>query len=87
MDEEKESVKKQLLVILTEECAELSICATKYLRFGQGSTFLKKNPIELEVGDVLAAISCLVAMGAIDMEKVSSYQQAKIKRLEEILKP
>lgn len=73
--------KRELLVILNEECLEVGICVTKFLRFGKDSTFLKDNPLEQEVGDILAILELLYKTGNLDMDLVSKYRDAKLERL------
>jgi hypothetical protein len=73
--------KRELLVILNEECLEVGICVTKFLRFGEDSTFLKDNPLEQEVGDILAILELLHKAGNLDMDLVLKYRDAKLERL------
>lgn len=65
--------REEALVILMEECSEVSVEASKILRFGNDYTKL-----ENEIGDLMCMITILLEQGHLDLEKLE--QQAKNKR-------
>ena len=74
-------LKQELLVILNEECSEVQKCISKFLRFGEESTYLVHTPIEAEVADVLVALNLLLASGVLNEDLIESYSQKKYKKL------
>lgn len=81
MSDHKTLQKRELLTVLNEECLKVGICVTNFLDFGEDSTYLKTNPLEQEVGDVLAILSLLDKTGNLDMDLALKYRDAKLERL------
>lgn len=69
----------KVLVILMEECAELSHRCSKILRFGNNKKS-EENLIE-EIGDVLCLIDILMAQNKISLEEVNQRKLYKLKKL------
>lgn len=76
---------RELLTILAEECGEVVQRCTKVLRFG-----FTKNPwngkrnkdeLELELGDVLAIVRALAALGAIELHHLDQYADVKLAKM------
>lgn len=76
---------RELLVILMEECAEVTQAASKLLRFGKENRpdTGKSNTtvLELEIGDLEAMIDRLVEAGIVGREIIGVGYQRKIERL------
>lgn len=78
---------KETLMILQEECAEVTQAISKILRFGFDSVHPSDSwdtntiKLENEVGDVLTMIDILVEQGVISE---SSINKAKIKKRERL---
>lgn len=78
MDKEVEA-----LVILMEECGELTQACSKYLRKGTGPRKRERKQIIDEAGDVLALIVTIVESGIIDEQKLMNRiieKQEKLKK-------
>lgn len=69
---------QQLLVILMEECAEVTQSASKVLRFG---TDQNKEELSKELGDLQAMINLAVGYGLVSTSKLSMYADKKIDKL------
>lgn len=70
---------EELLVILMEECSELSQEASKLIRFG-GTDF---DRIEKEIGDLLCMIELLSEYEMIDPSVLQDHIQSKRDKLKE----
>ena len=72
----------EMLTILMEECAEVTIEASKLIRFGCGS---KENleRLEKEVGDLMCMIDLLHAHDMISWTNVDEYSNAKYNKLKQ----
>jgi NTP pyrophosphatase (non-canonical NTP hydrolase) len=69
--------KQELLTILMEECAELSVEASKVIRFG----YKKSDRLESEVGYVLCMIQLLQDYGLINLDNSHLCAEAKREKL------
>lgn len=71
--------------LLAEESSEIIKMAMKAERFGphhaRRDGLTAQRGLEMEIGDVLAAIDYLAAAGGIDMENVFEQHLTKIRRL------
>lgn len=67
---------QELLTITMEECAEVTVEASKIIRFGNGSQVL-----ENEIGDVMCMFELLAENGYIDWAEVSLRAEAKREKL------
>lgn len=91
MDNNREDMKQyEALIILQEECAEVSVVVSKIKRFGisnvaMGSTdgLTNRDRLEAELGDVLAMIDILGELGVIDKDKLITYNKRKREKLKE----
>ena len=72
-----ENNKQEILTILMEECAEVTIEASKIIRFDANDDRLEK-----EVGDLLCMIDILYKNDMIDMENVLEHIEAKRDKLQ-----
>lgn len=72
-----ENNKQEILTILMEECAEVTIEASKIIRFDA-----KDDRLEKEVGDLLCMIDILYKNDMIDMENVLEHIEAKRDKLQ-----
>jgi hypothetical protein len=68
--------KEELLVIFMEECAEVSVEASKMIRFGGD-----KESMEREVGDLLCMVELLKEYGIIREGELPKHINAKRKKL------
>ncbi len=81
---------RELLVILMEECAEITQVAAKMLRFGvdniapRGDTS-NHNLLAGEIGDLKAVIELMIGCGLIDERMIADGQARKQKRLDRYL--
>lgn len=77
---------EHLLTILSEECAEVTQCVTKSLRFGleekqPGQIFTNRSRLQGEVNDLVAIIEMLISEG--ELEPLSFVEkEAKKARVE-----
>ena len=69
--------KQELLTILMEECSELSVEASKVIRFG----YEKSDRLESEVGDVLCMIQLLQDYGLVNLDNAYLCAEAKRQKL------
>ena len=79
--------KQQLLVILMEECGELTQSASKVARFGFDAE--KVEELAKEAGDVLCMIDLMVEFGWITQEQLDNripIKRNKLKIYSDILK-
>lgn len=78
---------KETLLILQEECAEVTQAISKIFRFGFDSCWPHKNSpdntahLEEEIGDLFAMVEILFQTGIISAENVDS---AKIKKKQKL---
>jgi len=71
--------KCELLTILMEECAELTVEASKLIRFGSDveSNIALVHKMEVEAGDVMCMINLLADYGIVDLDIVKEHSDAK----------
>jgi regulator of RNase E activity RraB len=84
---DKMTWKQQLLVILMEECGELTQSASKVARFGFEAE--KVDELAKEAGDVLCMIDLMVEFGWITQEQLDNripIKRNKLKIYSDILK-
>lgn len=67
------------LIILQEECAEVSFAISKIMRFGM--TDEKRDALVQEIGDLQEMIRQLVNAGFVTDEEVETARQAKQEKL------
>ena len=77
---------RELLVILTEECAEVQQRATKMLRFGveeiqPGQELSNKDRLSDEIGDLFALVDECEAAGMVDWDRVIKARKWKCGKL------
>jgi len=88
---------EELLLILAEECAEVSQAATKCIRFGMGSwnpwTDSKTNPVsnreklEQELGDFMAMFKLILAEDPqLSESNIMKAAEAKLIKVEKFMK-
>lgn len=71
--------RQELLTILMEECAEVSVEAAKIMRFGDSQTSF--DTLESEVGDLLCMVKLLEEKGYIRADNVEHCVYAKREKL------
>lgn len=75
----------EALILLMEECAEVSQACAKILRFGPHESWngmpTNTERLENEIGDVLAIIDILVSQNLIDPVKLDEYKTKKMTKL------
>ena len=69
--------KCELLTILMEECAELTVEASKLIRFGSDVDVTLVHKMEVEAGDVMCMINLLADYGIVDLDVVAEHAAAK----------
>lgn len=78
-------VENYTLGLLTEECGEVSQAAGKCIRFGIDTPGPKnltgREMLNLECGDILAAIEYGIQKGVLDKEKIQKYMVDKLEKL------
>ena len=67
---------RETLLILQEECAEVTQAVSKCFRFGldnfkPGKPATNVEHLEVEIGDLLAMIDILVEQGIVDPDRLS----------------
>ena len=77
---------KEALIIMMEECAEVQVAASKYIRFGIDNDYLYDGKTALtrlneEVGDLLAMVDILVEYSLIDLDIIEEQKQKKFDKL------
>ena len=80
---------EELLVILSEECAEVSQVASKCIRFGMDSEYQdqsNRGRLESELGDFLAMFKLLVEEGHLREENIMNAAEAKLVKVEKFMK-
>jgi NTP pyrophosphatase (non-canonical NTP hydrolase) len=79
---------EELLIILSEECAEVSQAAIKCVRFGIDDEYdgiLNRYKLERELGDLLAMFKLLVEEAGIREETVMEAAEAKLVKVEKFM--
>ena len=79
---------KEALLILQEECAEVTQAVSKCFRFGldnfkPGKPATNAEHLETEIGDVLAMIDILVDQGIVDKARLAAATAAKKEKLKQ----
>lgn len=77
---------KEVMLILQEECAEVTQAVSKCFRFGidnfkPGKPKTNREHLEDELGDLLAMIAILEKMGMIKQANLEVATKAKIEKL------
>lgn len=77
---------KEVMLILQEECAEVTQAVSKCFRFGidnfkPGKPKTNRGHLEDELGDLLAMIAILERMGIIEQANLEAATRAKIEKL------
>ena len=75
---------REILTILTEECAEVIQSVSKIQRFGWDSEWANESNqvrLERELGDLLCMIDLLVATGAVERNQIENFQISKREKL------
>lgn len=73
--------RNQLLTILMEECAEVSVEASKVIRFANNDADCKQPTLEREVGDLMCMVKLLEEYRLIDMAQVDIAADEKREKL------
>lgn len=76
---------REVLLILQEECAEVTQAISKCFRFGMDASHnerTNKERLEEEVGDLLCMIDILVERGMVNDEKINEARKNKRSKLE-----
>jgi NTP pyrophosphatase (non-canonical NTP hydrolase) len=76
----------EVLLILQEECAEVTQAISKCFRFGldnakPGKPLTNAEHLEGEIGDLLAMVDLLKSMNIVSDEGLNIAKQAKIEKL------
>jgi len=76
----------EVLLILSEECAEVIQAISKVSRFGidnvkPGNPKTNREHLEEELGDLLAMIDILQEMGIVSWNNIEAASNAKIEKL------
>ena len=79
---------QETLLILQEECAEVTQAVSKCFRFGldnfkPGKPATNAEHLETEIGDVLAMIDILVEQGIVDPDRLAAATAAKKEKLKQ----
>lgn len=80
---------EELLIILSEECAEVQQAASKCIRFGMDSVHVvssNRELLEREFGDMLAMFKLLVEEGHLREKFVMEAAEAKLIKVEKFMK-
>lgn len=82
---------EEILIILSEECAEVSQAAIKCVRFGMASTHPESPEsnqlkLERELGDLLAMFKLLVEEHGMNEANVMEAAEAKLIKVEKFMK-
>lgn len=77
---------KEALMILQEECAEVTQAISKIFRFGLDTQYpegapTNKEKLEEEVGDLLAMVDILIQSGALSDSHINQARSAKKSKL------
>lgn len=68
----------ELYTILMEECAEVTVEASKIIRFGNNT-----ERLEREIGDLLCMIELMKSRGLIDTSHLKTYSNLKMEKLKQ----
>ena len=71
---------KEILTILSEECAEVIQASSKLQRFGTNDERNQKK-LEAEIGDLMAMILILNYYGMVSEEEIMKQVKSKLKKL------
>ena len=80
---------KEALLILQEECAEVTQAVSKIFRFGSDARWPEDSPqnnkehLEEELGDLLAMLNLLYDFDIVDMKNVEVAHANKIHKLKQ----
>jgi NTP pyrophosphatase (non-canonical NTP hydrolase) len=82
---------EELLVILSEECAEVSQAASKCIRFGMTATHplhpeSNQLRLEQELGDFLAMMKLLIEENSLNEANIMSAAEAKLIKVEKFMR-
>jgi NTP pyrophosphatase (non-canonical NTP hydrolase) len=82
---------EELLIILMEECAEVSQAASKCMRFGLPSTHpegAQSNQLRLEseIGDFMAIVKLLTEEYNLNMDNIIAAADAKLVKVEKYMR-
>ena len=75
----------ELLTILQEECAEVSQCASKCIRFGVDATYegkTNRERLEHELGDLLAMVKLIDEESPLNADAMIAHAEAKLIKVE-----
>ena len=79
---------RETLLILQEECAEVTQAVSKCFRFGldnfkPGKPATNQEHLETEIGDLLAMIDILNDLGVVETTRLDQAKQAKKEKLKQ----
>jgi len=84
--------KEELLVIMQEECAEVTQAISKIFRFGEESYHPKDRKkitnsthLETEIGDIMGVLKLLIEEGHINGDKIMKAAEDKVKKLDKFM--
>ena len=82
---------EELLVILSEECAEVSQAAAKCVRFGMASTHpdspeSNQLRLEKEIGDLMAMVRLLTEESNLNMDNIIAAADTKLVKVEKFMR-
>ena len=79
---------QEILLILQEECAEVTQAVSKCFRFGidnvkPGKPLTNRHHLENELGDLLAMVDLLEQFGEIDRHNIEKAKHGKFEKLKQ----
>lgn len=80
---------EELLIILSEECAEVQQAASKCVRFGMDSEhqgLINRYQLERELGDVMAMFKLLIEEGGLREATIMEAAEAKLVKVEKYMR-
>lgn len=80
---------EELLIILSEECAEVQQAAIKCVRFGMDSEhqgLINRYQLEREFGDLMAMFKLLIEEGHLREEIIMEAAEAKLIKVEKFMR-
>lgn len=80
---------EELLIILSEECAEIQQAAIKCVRFGMDSVYQDKsnrNNLESELGDFMAMMKLIMEETNLSEENVMNAAEKKLIKVEKFMR-
>jgi len=80
---------QEILVILSEEAAEVQQCASKCIRFGMDATYQdvsNRTRIEQELGDFMAMFKLLIEEAHLSEEHMMEAAERKLVKVEQFMK-